>query len=188
MLAIAGWIGAIGAGLGILMRYQGTASAAASAPARWPADTTLPPPTERPLLLLVVHPHCPCSRASLIELAAIVEASPRPPQVLVLFMRPPGTADGWERTELWERAQRLPGASVRVDVDGREAARFGARTSGQTFVYGPGGELRFAGGITPGRGETGDSAGRQRVLAALRDLPADGADSAVFGCSLGDES
>jgi hypothetical protein len=101
----------------------------------------------------------------------------------VLFLKPDGTERGWERTDLYDSAARIPGVSVHSDPGGALAKRFGVHTSGQVFLYGADAKLLFAGGLTPARSHQGDSVGRHRILANLA-----GADertgSAVYGCSI----
>ena len=70
-------------------------------------------------------------------------------------------------------------------MNGEESARLGAQTSGQVLLYGPKGDLLFAGGITPDRAHLGDSPGRQRILSLVRTGAADASQSLVFGCALG---
>ena len=71
------------------------------------------------------------------------------------------------------------------DADGVEAARFGAKTSGQALLYAADGRLLFHGGLTPSRGHEGDNEGLRRVTAIL-DGKAARDESPVFGCSLRD--
>ena len=78
----------------------------------------------------------------------------------------------------------IPGVRVLVDVDGREAARFGARTSGTVLVYSPHGALLFAGGITASRGHSGDNLGRDAVVTILDRGQPDRTATPVFGCPL----
>jgi hypothetical protein len=105
-------------------------------------------------------------------------------QARVLFLRPKGMEEGWERTDLWRRAAAIPGVRVAADPDGIEAARFGATVSGQVVAYDADGRLLFAGGVTGARGHEGDNAGRARLVALLRTGTADSRRSRVFGCSL----
>jgi hypothetical protein len=114
-----------------------------------------------------VHPHCPCSRASLSELSVLMSAAAGKMQAYVLFVRPPGVPWGWEHTDLWRQAAAIPGVTVIADDGGREALRFGAATSGQTMLYDRRGELEFSGGITAARGLYGDNAGRSAISALL---------------------
>ncbi|HTC21602.1 MAG TPA: hypothetical protein VK859_12185, partial [bacterium] len=81
-------------------------------------------------------------------------------------------------------ARRIPDTRVVIDLDGSEAARFGARTSGQVVLYDEGGRLLFNGGITEGRGHIGDNAGLQRIVSLVKTGRADKNDSLVFGCPL----
>jgi hypothetical protein len=102
----------------------------------------------------------------------------------VLFVRPDGTREEWERSDLWITANAIANVDVIADPDGREAERFGARTSGQAYLFAPGGELLFAGGITASRGHEGPSLGRDRIVALVEQGAADGEASDVFGCAL----
>lgn len=137
----------------------------------------------RPRLLLFLHPKCPCSAATLSELAEILAEHRGALDVEVIFVRPAETAAGWEQTSLWTAAAQLPGVQVRSDDGGVLAKQFGAATSGHVVLYGAGGQLLFSGGITPARGVAGDNFGRRAVAAALKGQPADQS-APVFGCPL----
>jgi hypothetical protein len=178
------WLVAVLAGMGVLMRYKNAPGATASAPIQWPAESRLSRSPERPTLIMLAHPHCPCTRASLAELSKLVARLPGRLTVHLLFIRPRGVDVGWEATDLWRRALEIPGAVVKVDDDGREAELFGARTSGDTLVYDPSGHLLFHGGITSSRGHEGDNTGRSRIVSLLTTGAADKSESAVYGCAL----
>jgi len=188
MLAAAAlvWIAAIGLGFRYLVNYSVQPGIAASAPDEWPAESLIPAPRGQHVLVMTLHPHCPCSRASVTELNNLM-AMLRPDHVkgYVLVVKPKEFADDWIQTESYRNALRIPGVEVLLDVDGEEAGRLGAATSGQVLLYGPKGGLLFAGGITPDRGHLGDSPGRARILSLVRTGKADAKDSLVFGCSLG---
>lgn len=183
------WLVAVGGALGVLWRYQRGAGAASVGLRRWPAGTTLSLAGDRPTIVQMVHPRCPCSRASLSALRAVSEGQQLTPAIYVVFLRPSGMADGWAHTESWEAAARIPGARLIVDRDGREAARFGALTSGQTFAFSVDGSLTFSGGITVARGEEGDSVGRRQLETALGHASdALARSSRVYGCSLAEQA
>jgi hypothetical protein len=178
------WIGAAAAGLTVLWRYDNTPGQLAVAPERWPSTTTLERAADGPTVVMLAHPHCTCTRASLGELAEAIARAPRPPRTYVLFMTPSAFASGWETTDLWRSAVSLRGATVVRDEDGREARHFGALTSGQTLVYDEDGRLAFSGGVTGARAHPGDNAGRQALVALFNQAsPAERA-TKVFGCSL----
>src|SRR5262249_51660441 len=130
-----------------------------------------------------VHPRCPCSRATVANLARLLAHCPGPVEADVLFYRPGDAEEAWQPTDLWESAAAVPGVGVGWDEDGVEAARFGARTSGHVVIYDSEGVLRFKGGITSSRGHEDDNPGLDSAAAALGSaLP--GADHPVFGCPL----
>ena len=115
-----------------------------SSPARWPVETRLVRAADRPTLVLLAHPQCSCTRASLGELAEVLARTSRRPKTYVVFLKPSGFPRDWEKTDLWRTAASLPDVTVVRDDEGMEAARFGASTSGQTVVYDSEGELLFS--------------------------------------------
>jgi hypothetical protein len=180
------WLAGIGAGGKILWDYQTTPGEPGAPPARWPAASRIERISGRATLLVVAHPQCPCSRATIDELSELMGQVAEGTSVHVLMYKPHEFPAGWERTGLWASAERIPGVSVHVDEDGAEAARFGAATSGQTILYDKEGRLQFSGGITTVRGHRGKSAGYQRIVALASGQRADAATSPVFGCALHD--
>jgi hypothetical protein len=184
-LALAGaiWAATVAAAYQAIHRFETTPGQAAAARKSWPAATHLARTPGAWSLVMLVHPHCSCSRASIGELAAIVEKAPRDLQTSVLIYRPHDAAPGWEQTDVYASARRLRNAHVVVDVDGVEAAAFGGYTSGQTFLYDAGGQLRFAGGITSLRGHAGINRGRTDVLSIATKHAGNGSHP-VFGCAI----
>ena len=178
------WLMAASAGLWVLWRYDNTPGEGARAPEHWPASTTLTRTTDRPTLVVLAHPHCTCTRASIGELAEAIARARTPPTTYVLFMAPTSLGDGWENTDLWRTAAGIPGVKVIRDADGREARRFGAETSGQTLLYDERGVLVFNGGITGARAHPGNNVGRQSLVALLNHEPAARRGTNVFGCAL----
>ena len=160
-------------GLYVVWAYDNAPGLAASAPQRMADRTALVRASDRPTLVLLAHPQCDCTRATLGELAEVLARAPQPPKTYVLFLRPAGFAAGWEQTALWRTAKSLPNVTVLRDDDGAEARRFGAETSGQTLLYDARGALAFSGGITGSRGHAGDNAGRAALVALLGRGPAD---------------
>jgi hypothetical protein len=182
-LLVGAWLVAVAAGAWGVGAYAGRPGASGNAPSRWPASRLVEPSRRGLTLVLFVHPRCPCTRATIAELARLMARCQGSLAAMVLFFRPADSSP-WERTSLWEQAAAIPGVSVAWDDGGEEAARFGARTSGQAFVYDVAGALRFSGGITAARGHEGDNPGRDAVVAlAIGDAPAR-ATTPVFGCPL----
>lgn len=170
------WLGGITAGFVAWERYETTAGA--TGPVLATAEERAP---GRWRLSVFAHPHCPCTRAMLGELAEALHATPDLTG-RVVFVRPAGAADGWERGRLWDAAAAIPGVEVGCD-GGTEARRFGAETSGQAVLTDPSGRVVFRGGLTRARGRAGESPGRRAVLDWVNsgtgpmEVP-------VFGCPL----
>ena len=182
--AIALWFVAVMMGMIALSRYKSTPGPQGSFPSRWPDGTELQLTQGRHTLLVFLHPRCPCSRATVSELARLVTEAGAALRIQVIFHVPEGTDDGFAQTELWRRVQELPGVTAVLDRGGETARQFGAATSGQALLYAPDGALRFAGGITIARGHEGRSPGTDRILALLHDPSATRASAPVFGCAL----
>jgi hypothetical protein len=178
------WLAGVSGGLAWLAAYDNAPGVAAHAPLTWPADSRLTRDTTRPTLVMLAHPRCVCTRASVGELAELMARAHQPPKAYVVFIKPAGTDGNWDDTDLWHSASSIPGVTVLRDDDGLEVRRFGAETSGSTMLYDQNGHLIFSGGTTGSRGHPGDNAGRASIVALLNREGARQATSAVFGCSL----
>ena len=185
---IVAWLFLVLLGMFALQRYKSTPSAQNDAPALWPSESQIHRSAGRPALIMLAHPHCPCTRASLAELSRLVTRLAGRLDVHVLFIRPRGVEADWESSDLLERARQVPGASVELDEAGREAALFGAVTSGDTLLYGENGRLLFHGGITSSRGHEGDNVGSRRIISLVTGESTESAASAVFGCALSSDA
>ncbi len=183
-----GWIAAVAVGVSRLWAYEGAAGVPAQPPSAWPADTAIFHDPHLPELVLLVHPQCPCSRATIGELARLMAQCDGKLIATVMVMRPAGVPEAWEHTDLWSSAAAIPGVTVKSDDEGRESHRFGAATSGQAILYAADGRLLFAGGITESRGHSGDNAGESAivslVLGDLRPAATIVAHTSVYGCGL----
>jgi hypothetical protein len=178
------WLAAVGGGMGVLWSYSTAPDVAATPPAVWPRESRVRPSEGRSNLIVLAHPHCPCTRATIEELDRLMARVGDQLQAHVLFATPAGAADGWEATDLWGRAVAIPGVTVLRDAEGSEARHFGAATSGQVVLYDSTGRLRFSGGITAARGHAGDNAGRSAIVELLGGVSSDAIETPVFGCSL----
>lgn len=181
------WLLCVATGFGLLLRYKNTAGPApAGPPLARPRESGIPSPRGHATLLMFAHPHCPCTQASVSELARLMARYPGQLHARVLMVHPPGLAGRWDDTALSERARAIPGVWLGQDVDGREAARFGARVSGFSLLYDAEARLVFAGGLTAMRGHEGDSAGLRQIAAAMDGRPLEMRDGPTFGCALHD--
>jgi hypothetical protein len=170
------------------MSYESSPGEVGTVGTAWPASSRISPPTERPVLIMLAHPRCPCTQASVAELAKIMAHLQGKVSAYVLFLTPHAALSDWENTELRRTAAKIPGVTVVSDIDGVEARKFGAETSGHTFLYDRNGRLLFNGGITQSRGHSGDNAGENAVVALVNDHHSALARTFVFGCSLIDKA
>jgi hypothetical protein len=183
------WIVLLMAGFGLLWRYKLTPGPLTDVPTAWLAETGLARVEGQPTLVLFVHPCCPCTRASVTMLRELLPRYDGRLTALVSSYRPVHTPLEWSETELLDSLADVPQARLVFDEDGREAARFGIRTSGHVLLYGPRGKLRFSGGISGSRGHLGENAGLSGLQSALDAALADEEAvtwirSPIFGCPI----
>jgi hypothetical protein len=184
LVAVALWIPALVFGIRTLWQYADTPGRVATPPVVWPADALARPAPGRATLVIFAHPQCPCSRATIGELAWVMARSRDKVDVSVWFYAPAQQTGSWPKTELWQSAAAIPGVRVFEDKDGNEARRFGASTSGQALLYDSGGRLVFNGGITALRGHSGDNDGRNAIVSLVHGETPIRHATPVFGCSL----
>jgi hypothetical protein len=165
------WVGLAAYGFGLWSAYEQRPGEIPDA-----ADGTVSfsGPTGVWRVLMFVHPHCPCSQASVLELRRLLHqlagtAAVGSVQAVVFVVRPPDAPAGWEQGELLHDLSTDPEVSVALDSGGQEAKRWKAATSGHVIVLDPQGRLRFRGGITPGRGQQGSSLGSQRIMQMIQE-------------------
>src|SRR5262245_30351063 len=101
------WLLVVGAGMFVLLDYANTPGRAGMAAARWPDAAGRA--GGRAKLVMALHPHCPCSRASIGELALIMARCQGRLTACVLFVGPAELGPGWMHTDLWESAMAIPG-------------------------------------------------------------------------------
>lgn len=181
------WIAAVAFGLGTLFQYENAPGRVGALPREW-SSTEIVRATDRPTLVMLAHPRCPCTEASLGELAQIMARLQGKVAAYVLFIKPKGVGRDWEDTNLRRTAEAIPGVRVLFDLDGAEARQFGAETSGHTLLFGADGRLLFSGGITASRGHAGDNAGESALVALVNHQTPARTRTLVFGCSLANSS
>jgi hypothetical protein len=178
------WFVACFIGFKALFDYGQAPGPPAVLPTQWPTKSKLQIKPNRPTLVMFVHPKCPCTRASIGELAELMAHAPKDLTVYVVFLLPSGYSEDWAKSDLWRSAAAIPGVRCALDRDGSEASLFHANTSGQVATYDAAGHLLFSGGLTPSRGHFGDSAGMDSALASVSCPTSKSSNSAVFGCPL----
>lgn len=188
--AIVVWGGLLGGAAVILNDFEQTGSAPARLPQSRPDLAS-----SRPIVRMFAHPRCPCTHASIEELAHLVAQHPHDAHYEVWFFRPLTEPDAWAHSALWNAAALIPGVSAFTDPDGSEARRAGAETSGEVVILDAAGSPVYAGGITISRGHEGDNPGLDAASGWLDRLAASSTHGAhaetalpsvapVFGCTI----
>lgn len=178
------WAAAVSVGLVALLRHEAVPGANATAPWAWPATGALELDAHVPTLVLFAHPRCPCSHATLDELALLMAHCQGRVRAHVFFFQPHGAGANWSQTALTRDAAAIQGVKVAMDRDASLARHFGATTSGHVFLFEPSGRCLFSGGITAGRGHGGENAGRSAVEAWVLGQRTEITNLPVFGCPL----
>lgn len=178
------WLGTISSGVSILWTYALTPGKTANPLSQWPAETALLPGQNTPTLIVFIHPQCPCSRATIRELAGILAHCQGKIDTQVAIYKPLGSDAAWEQTDLRRAAEEIPGVKIVLDLEGADAKRFSATTSGHTLLFDRDGTLIFGGGITSARGHEGLSIGRSCICNFLIDGKAEPTAAPVYGCPL----
>ena len=150
------WLMGLGCGFFLLGSYHARAGRPGEPSARWPEGSLICLGPDRPTLLIFLHPRCPCSRASLAELASIAASYRDRFAAHAILYRPYVPPEDWDRAEAAATdAASIPGLRRWKDPGGRLGRLFGVETSGHVLLFDPAGGLLFGGGITPSRGHRG---------------------------------
>ncbi|MCA9393633.1 MAG: RedB protein [Candidatus Omnitrophica bacterium] len=183
---VALWLAMIFVGLGLLYNYDMKAGPVEPAPPVWPQDVPMSNEDRLYHLVMIVHPHCPCTRASIGELEILMTRTKDKLHTTVLVYVPQDTDSDWAQSDLMRHLSRIPNVSIRIDRAGWMAEAFGGTTSGQTFLYDPEGQLVFSGGITASRGHAGGNYGRTAIVDAVYGRDIKRRSTPAFGCIVRD--
>lgn len=181
---VAIWGILVAAGIMYWADYERTPGMTASAPAQWPLSPTLEHDDRRPTLVVVLHPKCPCSEATLSELSEIMDRWLHDVRAYVVFMHLDAEDGADDESSLRKAASRIAGVEVIDDRDAGILRQLGAFTSGQTYLYDAQGRLVFQGGMTPVRGQTGTNRGSLAIVSYLESSAVRDRQTPVYGCSL----
>lgn len=180
---IGAWSLAVFAGYAAFVAHHLASVETPLPPAVYPANAPRPV-AGRATLLMFIHAKCPCTPASLEQLALLARelGDTLSPHVLAVV---PGEAGAeWLAEGNWELAAAIDGITLHRDTNGRLARQFQAVASGATVMYDRSGVLAFAGGLTSQRGHAGPSAGTDAVRRIARGEAHGAVLLPVFGCAL----
>jgi hypothetical protein len=181
------WIATVTVGAVAMLRHEFDGQAEVHAPAAWPSELGVFNPAGRALsLVMVAHPDCPCTRASIAQLERLLAQSAGQTQAIVFVYQMPGVSrDELQNEDFWKRLEQIANLRPIADPAGAIAERLGADVSGSAAAYDREGKLRFQGGLTASRGHEGPSFALEhlRALALGQRTPSAGvASTPAFGC------
>jgi hypothetical protein len=185
-VALLAWGSMIAGGTLIFRNYESIPGPAALTSEEWPSNSVIPFSPGRINIVVLAHPRCPCTRASLNELQALLGRCQFRTATHVLFWMPCKAGDEWRRTDLWQLADRIPGVQTHADEEGTEAMRFGAMTSGHIMIFRGNGTRIFSGGLTTERGRSGDGTVATAICQLINQENLSRPERPVFGCPLFD--
>lgn len=184
--ALVAWVAALTTGFAALQRYAATAGRASPPGARAAELLAQQRHPGRGLIVMAVHPLCPCTDASLAELGDLLARSRGMCDALILQYEPAQPPADWP-----ERVANRQLGGVRVPVlldgSGELASALGAQTSGHALFVDAAGVIRFHGGLTLARGHRGRSPAQDAILSLLAGQRPAVTTAPVFGCALAPE-
>src|SRR5207248_3929925 len=108
--AVAGlWLLAVALGMVALWNYTQRPGTSGTPPHVWPKSSSIHATPGQFRLIAVIHPHCPCSRATIGELAVIMAHSAGRVSASAIFVGSPDSDSDWIHTDLWRKAAAIPG-------------------------------------------------------------------------------
>lgn len=181
-IAVAAWAVSLVFCFGGMLAYALAEGTSQAPPTISPSDAAGNPAWR---LVMGIHPKCPCTRASLIELERVLADVGTHALDCTLYVYVPGDArQGWLDTDTMRRASAIAGATLESDPGGALSDRYGIETSGGVVLYDPTGRPRYSGGITLGRNHEGDNPGSFSIRRVLAGSPAPIERGPVYGCRL----
>ena len=102
--AFALWSIAVATGTAMMWNYANKAGNEGKASLSWPNESQIPRSRKHPTLVMFAHPRCPCTRASIGELAVLMARCHGKVDAEVLFFKPTGSSENWARTDQGARS------------------------------------------------------------------------------------
>jgi hypothetical protein len=184
LLVATGWVGLLAAGFGGLLKYESVPGARST---NTPVENAEFADGKSFALVMALHPHCPCSKASVGELTKIYSHANNRIKITVLAFKPKDEPDSWIKSSTVSSLAKMNPRIV-VDADGAAAKRLGLGTSGEVLLYSPNGKLLFSGGITSARAHAGDNLGEDTILELVQEGHSHVNSTEVFGCPITEQS
>lgn len=181
------WAALVALGAHQALKFENTAGSSGIPQRRLPASLRTAAGNDAFVLVMLAHPNCPCTRASLTELERLLARARGKLATFVILSKPGASIEELRASPMSELAARIPGVSV-IPQQVLATETFAGETSGTTLLYDPRGLLVYSGGITRARGHLGDNPGADAVLARVAERTQEFLHLPAFGCPLKDPS
>ena len=137
-----------------------------------------------PTLLLFLHPHCPCTKATIKNLDSVLNTSPDTVNFYAVAFCPLDETEQWVQSPIMNTLIEDLDAKVIIDHGSEISSAFGIKCSGHILLYSDRGELQFDGGITSSRGHEGYCLPQNDLQKILSNDAEQPVHWPVFGCPL----
>lgn len=187
LVALAVWVVMVAFGFCVLTSYSLTAgptgigSLAGIYKPPSPEAVTLDRPWQ---LLIGLHPKCPCSNSSVVELRKLMELNSDRVRCRALVFVPKHVPRDWAETSCVAELRSIPGVITEFDYGGERLQDVGILTSGGTILYDRSDKILFQGGITPSRGHEGPNLGSESITAIVEGRECATTVTPIFGCRM----
>lgn len=181
LVLVSFWLALIVIGWQFLLNYEKTPANCKQPCLTWPSESKMKRSQTAKTLVMFAHPQCPCTMASLRELARL--STEQTIKTYVCFMIPKDADKSWLDSRNQTQAKSMPGIKVWQDTASTEASLFQASTSGESMLFDENGKLIFRGGITGSRGHEGDNEGLEQLRKIINSKTGRG-NYVVYGCPL----
>ncbi len=150
-------------------------------------------PTQNPLFLtpkhlsvvMAVHPNCPLSASSLIEMAKLYTRMSEEITVTILAFSSEADPEAWTASA---ELATLSNMEVRIlnDTNGENARRLGITKSGEVKIFSPNGKLLYDGGIAPAPDRRWNNSGEEMIVEVINGSAFKQLNSPLYGRPLFD--
>lgn len=145
--------------------------------------------TGKPIAVVFLHPHCPCSQATVAMIERSLSTLPNEQyEIMFIHYVSMDHDQQWNNSALIRKVHSIPRVTVIPDPHSHIAAAFGARISGEVLAFDSSGTRAYHGGVTNSRGHEGANPGIEAMEAVLRGETPELAELPTYGCVLTEQT
>jgi len=151
----------------------------------WILQDKLPLKHQLASLVVLIHPKCSCSTATLKEVERLKIGLKDKLDVKLVFISYGDKSKNWYQGPVWDLAVSMKkNVSIVLDNDGQILKTLGTKTSGTAYLVGPDLKVVFQGGLTPIRGHEGATSGQAFIASWVKGNTKSSLIQKIFGCGV----